>query len=176
MKIAILSDIHDNIWKLETLLSGLEADVLIFCGDFCAPFTLAQIAEAFSGPTHVVFGNNDGDQFLLARVAGSFPHVSLHGDFAELTIDGCRVAVTHYPEIGRALAQGGAYDLFGAGDGFEYLEPGTTPAGEGAYHDVGGVNIILYPCHGAGERQAVVSELRRRSAADDHKPGIRDRA
>ena len=29
MKIAILSDVHDNIWRLETLLAGLEADALI---------------------------------------------------------------------------------------------------------------------------------------------------
>jgi len=111
MKVAILSDIHDNIWKLETLLKDLEADVLLFCGDFCAPFTLAQIAEGFGGPAHVVFGNNDGDQFLLAQVAARFPHVTLHGDFAELEVDGRRVAVTHYPQIGRALAQGGIYDL-----------------------------------------------------------------
>lgn len=111
MRIAILSDIHDNIWKLETLLAGLEADALVFCGDFCAPFTLAQIGEGFGGPVHVVFGNNDGDQFLLARVAGNFTHVTLHGEFAELEMDGRRIVVTHYPKIGRALAQGGAYDL-----------------------------------------------------------------
>lgn len=111
MRIAILSDVHDNIWKLETLLAGLEADVLIFCGDFCAPFTLAQIAEGFAGPVHVVFGNNDGDQFLLAQVAAKFPHVTLHGDFAELQLDGRQVAVTHYPQIGQALARSGIYDL-----------------------------------------------------------------
>jgi putative phosphoesterase len=111
MKIAILSDIHDNIWRLETLLEGLQAEVLIFCGDFCAPFTLAQIAEGFSGPIHVVFGNNDGDQFLLSRVAGKFPQVTLHGQFAQLEFDGRRIAVTHYPEIGQALAAGGLYDL-----------------------------------------------------------------
>jgi putative phosphoesterase len=111
MKLAILSDVHDNIWKLKTLLADLEADVLIFCGDFCAPFTLAQIAEGFSGPVHVVFGNNDGDQFLLARVAGNFPHVTLHGDFAELEMDGRQVVITHYPQIGQALARGGTYDL-----------------------------------------------------------------
>ena len=111
MKVAILSDIHDNIWKLETLLAALEADVLIFCGDFCAPFTLAQIAEGFAGPVHVVFGNNDGDQRLLSRVASKYNKVTLHGDFAELTLDGRQVAVTHYPEIGRALAKGESYDL-----------------------------------------------------------------
>jgi putative phosphoesterase len=111
VRIAILSDVHDNIWRLETLLTGLRADVLIFCGDFCAPFTLAQIAAGFAGPVHVVWGNNDGDKLLLARVAGKYPGVTLHGDFAELELDGRRVAVTHYPDIGQALAQGGVYDL-----------------------------------------------------------------
>jgi len=55
MRIAVLSDIHDNIWTLEKLLASLEADALIFCGAFCAPFTLAQIAEGFGGPVHVVY-------------------------------------------------------------------------------------------------------------------------
>jgi putative phosphoesterase len=121
MKIAILSDIHDNIWKLETLLAYLKADVLIFCGDFCAPFTLAQIAEGFAGPIHVVFGNNDGDQFLLVRVSNKFPHVNLHGDFAELELDGRQVAVTHYPQIAQALAQGGSYDLVCHGHSHERI-------------------------------------------------------
>jgi len=111
MRIAILSDTHDNIWALEQLLAGLQAEFLLFCGDFCAPFTLAQIAEAFGGPVHVVFGNNDGDKLLMSQVAGRFPHVTLHGDLAELELDGRRVVVSHYPQIGRALARSGVYDL-----------------------------------------------------------------
>lgn len=128
MKIAVLSDIHDNIWVLERLLDGLHADALIFCGDFCAPFTLAQIAEAFSGPVHVVFGNNDGDQFLLSKVAGKYPHVTLHGQFADLKFDGRKVAVTHYPDVGRALAKGGTYDLVCHGHSHERVveEEGPT--------------------------------------------------
>lgn len=121
MKIAILSDVHDNIWRLETLLAGLEANALIFCGDFCAPFTLAQIAEGFAGPIHVVFGNNDGDQFLLSQVATKYEHVTLHGDFAELEFGGRSVAVTHYPQIGKALARGGVYDLVCHGHSHERL-------------------------------------------------------
>jgi putative phosphoesterase len=128
VKVAILSDIHDNIWALEALLAELEADVLIFCGDFCAPFSLTQIGEGFSGPIHAVFGNNDGDQLLLARNATRFPHVTLHGQFAELELDGRRVAVTHYPHIGRALAQGDAYDLVCHGHSHERLveQTGST--------------------------------------------------
>ena len=121
MKIAVLSDIHDNIWQLEKLLASLEADALIFCGDFCAPFTLAQIAEGFGGPVHVVFGNNDGDLLHLARVGGRYKHVKVHGQFAELEMDGRSVAVTHYPEIGRALARGGVYDLVCYGHSHEQV-------------------------------------------------------
>ncbi|NLF10535.1 MAG: metallophosphoesterase [Anaerolineaceae bacterium] len=121
MKIAVLSDIHDNIWKLEKLLASLEADALIFCGDFCAPFTLSQIARGFGGPVHAVFGNNDGDRLHLARVARRHKHVQIHGDLAELEMGGRSVAVTHYPEIGRALARGGTYDLVCFGHSHEQV-------------------------------------------------------
>ncbi len=114
MRIAILSDIHDNIWKLEEVLKAVNqagAEVLLFCGDFCAPFTLAQIAEGFSRQIHCVFGNNDGDKFLLGQVAGKFSHVTLHGELARLELDGRRIAINHYPEIARELASGGHFDL-----------------------------------------------------------------
>ncbi len=51
MKIAICSDIHDNIWALSRALPLMQgAGALICCGDFCAPFTLVQLAEGFNGP------------------------------------------------------------------------------------------------------------------------------
>jgi putative phosphoesterase len=112
MLIAILSDIHDNIWKLEEVLNGLgEAEQLIFCGDFCAPFTLAQIADGFAGPVHVVFGNNDGDRLFLLRVATQAGNVTLYGEFAELKLGGRKIAATHYPAIAAGLAAGERYDL-----------------------------------------------------------------
>lgn len=130
MRVAVLSDIHDNIWNLARVLERLqgEADVLIFCGDFCAPFTLKQIAEGFSGPIHVVFGNNDGDPLLLSQVASAFRHVTLHGPFAELELGGRRVAVTHYPQIGKALLKSGLYALvcYGHSHGAEVVREGNA--------------------------------------------------
>lgn len=112
MKIAILSDTHDNIWKLAEVLKRLQdADVLIFCGDFCAPFTLAQIAEGFHGPVYVVFGNNDGDPLLLSQVAAKAGNVTLHGFFAYLELGGRKVAVVHYPPLAQDLAASGRHDL-----------------------------------------------------------------
>ncbi len=111
MKIAVMSDVHDNIWNLEKALKkARQADVLIFCGDFCAPFTLKQIAEEFEKPIHVVFGNNDGDKFLLSNIASGFDHVTLHGEFADLDLGGLKIAVNHYPEIAEPIAASGRYD------------------------------------------------------------------
>lgn len=112
MRITICSDIHDNIWKLDDALPGMnEANALIFCGDFCAPFTLTQLARGFEGPVHAVFGNNDGDQRLLLQMAEQAGNVELHGQFADLTLGRLRIAVTHYPEIARGLALSNLYDV-----------------------------------------------------------------
>ena len=47
--IGMCSDIHDNIWALERAIPLLApAQVVVFCGDFCAPFTLSQLAEGVS--------------------------------------------------------------------------------------------------------------------------------
>jgi uncharacterized protein len=40
-----------------------------------------------------------------------YPEIRLHGAFAELQIDGLRIAVNHYPEIARPLAASGLYEL-----------------------------------------------------------------
>jgi putative phosphoesterase len=114
MKIAILSDAHDNIWKLGAVLediAGSGASALIFCGDLCAPFTLKQIAEDFAGPAHFVLGNNDGDVLLLSRIANGLDNATLHGPFAYLEFGAIRVAVNHYPQIALDQARSGQYDL-----------------------------------------------------------------
>lgn len=111
MRIAVLSDIHDNIWNLQRLLPELEGlDHLVFCGDLCAPFSLQMIAEGFAGPVHVTLGNNDGDVLLLARVAAKHTHVTLAAPLGELEVAGQTLAYVHYPELAAGLAAQGRYD------------------------------------------------------------------
>jgi hypothetical protein len=114
MKIAVCSDIHDNLVALDTALGDMctaGAEVLFFCGDFNAPFTLKSVAEGFPGEVHVVWGNNDGDQWLMTEIAHQVDNVTLHGIFAEVDLDGYQVAAVHYPRLGRALAHADLYDL-----------------------------------------------------------------
>lgn len=137
MKILVFSDIHDNIWNLEKALvqaKTYQAEVLLFLGDFCAPFTLKQLAEGFAGPIHVVFGNNDGDPFAISRVASGFKHVTLHGQFAELEFGGRKIAINHYPDIASRVAESGAFDaVFSGHDHQQY----THPAGKGIWANPG---------------------------------------
>ena len=126
MKIAILSDSHDRVDHLERVLASVKdsgAVHLCFLGDFCAPFSLAALAEGFSVPIDAVFGNNDGDVFLLMQVASKFAHVTFHHPLAELEIDGLKIALQHYPELGQRLAESGAYDaVFTGHDHQRYQE------------------------------------------------------
>lgn len=113
MKIAVLSDSHDNIWKLAAAMPHLAAaDAVIHCGDLCSPFMILRLVEGVGGkPVHIVWGNNDGDRFLIGRNARSFPNINLHGELATLEIGGLRIGVNHYPELARGLAAAGAFDL-----------------------------------------------------------------
>jgi len=129
MKLAICSDIHDNIWKLADALPGMnDADVCLFCGDFCAPFTFAQLAQGFHGLVHAVLGNNDGDARLLSQVAAASGNAILHGEFAETDLEGFKVAVSHYPQIALGLAGSGRYDLvcYGHDHTLTYQQIGKT--------------------------------------------------
>ncbi|MBP7949255.1 MAG: YfcE family phosphodiesterase [Verrucomicrobiales bacterium] len=118
MKIAVLSDIHDHLHHLAAVLQRVRqggAQRLLFLGDFCAPFTLAELAAGFSGPIDAVLGNNDGDPLLLSRIAAQHDRVTLHGQFAELELDGKKIALNHYPDIARRLAESQAFDAVFSG-------------------------------------------------------------
>ncbi|OGT26449.1 MAG: hypothetical protein A2Z17_05860 [Gammaproteobacteria bacterium RBG_16_66_13] len=111
MKLLVLSDSHDNLWKLDAAAGYLEAaDAVAHCGDICSPFMIRRLGELSHGkPVHVVWGNNDGDTYLLGKVAAAFPNISLHGALAQFDLDGRSVAVNHYPEIAAGLARSGQY-------------------------------------------------------------------
>lgn len=130
MDVAVLSDIHDNIWNLERALDKIRAlgvTRVFFLGDFCAPFTLKQLAEGSRGQVDVIFGNNDGDTHLLTRVASDHANVVLYGQFAELEVEGRRIALTHYPDIARGLAEGNYDAVFYGHDHTRFSgEVGTT--------------------------------------------------
>jgi putative phosphoesterase len=111
MKIAVMSDSHDHLHALRAALRKAKkagADAVIHCGDLVAPFVISEL-KTFEGPVHVVFGNNDGDVFLLGKLAAG-SNVTLHGGVATLELGGRKVLVVHDPAAAEAYAATGAYD------------------------------------------------------------------
>jgi putative phosphoesterase len=112
MRIAVLSDIHDNVWKLAAALeAAADADALICCGDLCSPFIVHQMGRGFAGPIHVVLGNNDGDLYRITANARQYEHIRIHGELFRGELGGRRVAVNHYDNIARAIAASGEFDV-----------------------------------------------------------------
>jgi putative phosphoesterase len=155
MRIAILSDIHDNVWNLQAVLDALPAaDALICCGDLCSPFVVDVLAQRFGGAIFCVEGNNRGDEGVVALKAGGYgarfrrfgPFAELvevdgallsraeyeaqHGPYAARRPAGQRFAVSHYPEIALAVAAGGQHDVVCYGHDHTYRIGRAGAAGE----------------------------------------------
>ena len=132
MRLAIMSDIHDQVWNLRAALAGMPAaDALLYCGDLCSPFVVGLLADGFAGrPVHIVFGNNDGDLFRITQNASRFDNVHLHGALFQAVLDGRKVTMNHYPEIALAIAATGADDLvcYGHNHVFRVERLGSTLA------------------------------------------------
>jgi hypothetical protein len=114
MKIAIISDSHDNLVNIEKMLAWVnknKIDLMIHCGDLAAPSVMIkELAPKFKGPIHFVHGNV-ADREINAELPDKFKHVTLHGDIGELEIDGKKIAFCHYPRQAEGLAETGKYDL-----------------------------------------------------------------
>lgn len=113
MRIAVLSDIHDNIWNLQATIkriTELDSQAIIFCGDFCSPFISPFLVQT-SLPVYACFGNNDEDHSAIIERASSpnFHTWSLGREFAEIELGGSKIAFCHYPKLGRLLAGTGEY-------------------------------------------------------------------
>jgi uncharacterized protein len=137
MKVCIVSDSHDHISLLDAAIASARdegAEAVLHCGDVVAPSTL-HCLEQYALPVHVIHGNNSGDLYTLARLAGNEDnHIHYHGMDAGIELAGRKIFLVHYPHYARAMAATGDWDLVCCGHshklGFEQLpniRGGMTP-------------------------------------------------
>lgn len=115
MKIAIISDSHDNLANIKKAIDILKKEkikTILHCGDICAPATLAEILKEFSGKVHIVFGNVDGDHFRMTKIAfEDSPRLKVLGELGKIKIGSKKIAFCHFPEFAQGLAATQKYDL-----------------------------------------------------------------
>ena len=115
MNIGVISDTHDqyeNILKAVKILNERKVELTIHCGDWISPFTLAFYKDLKS-PIKGVFGNNDGDRFLIPIRAKAFGiNVEFSERVLELELDKRKIFVYHgdYDDVTETMVTSGKYD------------------------------------------------------------------
>lgn len=113
MRLGIVSDTHGNVANARAaahLLSELDVDVLLHCGDVGS----VDIARIFAPwPTHYVIGNCDVGADLELAAAAQAEGGTWHGLAGSLELAGRRIGFTHGHErrAFQRLTTGGGFDL-----------------------------------------------------------------
>lgn len=142
MKVAIISDIHNNVVNLKKVLDYCalqKIKTIICCGDLASLETLDFLNDNFSGNILYTFGNADYDNTKNLEDQKKYKKTYLYKDFGEAIIEEKAVAFTHYPEKAESLARTEKYNFVFYGHTHKpweamsgkckLLNPGTT-AGE----------------------------------------------
>ena len=106
MKIAIFSDLHDNILNLNIFLSWVEKHKiakLIFCGDLTNVETLKHLTNNFLGEIFIVGGNADS---FYASDTKKIKNIIYDKNKLEIKIDNQKILVVHKPvDLKKILAE-----------------------------------------------------------------------
>jgi predicted phosphodiesterase len=123
MKIAIISDIHDNLANLERFLAVFdgpafaegygEAKGIICCGDVTTPETLEYLTQNFSGPIKLVCGNAEIRSEEFFSLTKRFPQLEVFAKWGEWKIRESKksrhaldLAFVHKPDRVEEIAHG----------------------------------------------------------------------
>lgn len=114
MKVAIISDIHENFHNLTLFfkeIEGRDIKKIIFLGDFINNWIAKMLAWS-KIPVYAIWGNNDGDKVAITKTSlsqGSNLEVWF-ATFDVIDIWERKVFITHYPMLARPMAKSGDFD------------------------------------------------------------------
>jgi len=93
-------------------LNEENVGLVLHAGDYVAPFVVPKFKD-LKARLIGVFGNNDGDHEFLKRRFSEYKGLELRGNFAEIVIDGLRVALLHghEEELLKALVESEWFDV-----------------------------------------------------------------
>jgi len=114
MIIGIISDTHDRLPFIERAVMKMnekEVELVLHAGDYSAPFAAFQF-KSLKAKMIGVFGNNDAERELLRRNFSNLG-IEIRGRFAEIQVDGLKIALLHgeEEELLNSLLNTGSYDV-----------------------------------------------------------------
>lgn len=114
MIVGIIADTHDRLPLLEKAIQRLNeerVELVLHAGDYISAFAVQRL-KSLKAHLIGIFGNNDGDRELLKRQFAELD-AEIRGRFAEITVDGLKIAMLHgeEEELVRSLVNTGSYDV-----------------------------------------------------------------
>jgi len=113
MKIAIISDTHDNLVNFKKAVDYLKKEnieTVIHCGDVCTPKTLIDALEDFLGKIYITLGNCD-ELYFREKMIFDGLETKIWPDFGEISLDKKKIAFSHLPQTAENLSKTKKYDL-----------------------------------------------------------------
>jgi putative phosphoesterase len=112
--VGIIADTHDRLPLLEKAIKRLNeerVELVLHAGDYISAFAVQRL-RSLKAHLIGIFGNNDGDKELLKRRFAELD-AEIRGRFAEITVDGLKIAMLHgeEEELVRSLINTGSYDV-----------------------------------------------------------------
>ena len=99
MKIAIISDIHDNLANLEKCLNWCSKNSiaeLICCGDVTNSETLKFLSNKFNNKIHLVKGNAE---IYDEKEIKKYDNIKYYGRVGHFVIDNKKIGICHEPYL-----------------------------------------------------------------------------
>ena len=114
MIVGIIADTHDRLLLLDKAVMQLneeKVELVLHAGDYIAPFVVPHF-KPLKADLIGVFGNNDGDRELLRKRFTELG-AEIRGRFAEVVVEGLRIAVLHgdEEELLRSLINAESHDI-----------------------------------------------------------------
>jgi putative phosphoesterase len=115
MLIGLIGDTHDNLPMVDRAIKRLNQEkvgLVLHTGDYVSPFVIPRF-KALKAKLIGVFGNNDGDHELLKKRFSENQDLEIRGSFAEISVDGLKIALLHgsEEELLKALIESCSFDV-----------------------------------------------------------------
>jgi len=115
MLVGLIADTHDRLPMVEKAVKRLNEEnvgLVLHAGDYVAPFVIPKFKD-LKARLIGVFGNNDGDHELLKKRFSEHKGLEMRGNFAEIIVEGIRIALLHgdEEELLKALVESESFDV-----------------------------------------------------------------
>lgn len=112
--IGIMSDTHDNIYLVDRAVkffNEIGVELVLHAGDYISPFIVSHF-KPLKAKLIGVYGNNCAEKTQLRKLFSELGS-EIRGVFAEIIVDGVRIALTHGHENGllHSIKASKAYDV-----------------------------------------------------------------